>query len=228
MESGRNGSIKSKSRVFAGKEKIYNCELEISREDKIAFVDSMQDGKLSYLLNLIDKFIQDEKNMPKNQWGNVKTVSLKAWIKKNDTKYDRPIIDNEFRYGAYSILGERRTITCNVKGSYDTYDDLVDELFHRQLRELEKQERSYFLEHDEYSILKSKLREYLDKYSVSFGVNISTCSDGEIYIYSGKDYDDTRKITIEEINELLSKYKQLDSFVDKLTTETHIVFRIKR
>ena len=28
-------------------------------------------------------------------WDNIKTVSLKAWIKKNDTKYSRPILDKD-------------------------------------------------------------------------------------------------------------------------------------
>lgn len=216
--------LNQKGGVFIGKEKIYDCESKVTREDKIAFVDSFQDEKLSYLLNLIDKFNRDKKTMPKDQWDNIKTVSLKAWIKKNDTKYGRPIIDNEYRYGRYYILGMERSITYNVKGRYDTYDDLVDELFHRQLKKCEEQERNYFLEHDEYSILKSKLREYQDKYRTSFGVSILTCSDGEISIYDGEDYKTSREITMGEINELLSKYEQLDSLVEKLTEETHIVY----
>ena len=82
----------------------YFFEDEVSREDKIAFVDSKQDGILSYLMMIIEKFNQDVDNMPKDQWGNVKTVSLKAWIKKNDTKYSRPIIDDHYRYGRYFVI----------------------------------------------------------------------------------------------------------------------------
>ena len=51
--------LNQKGGVFIGKEKIYDCESKVSREDKIAFVDSFQDGKLSYLLSLIDKFKED-------------------------------------------------------------------------------------------------------------------------------------------------------------------------
>ena len=107
--------LKQKGGVFlrGGKEKIYDCESNVSREDKIAFVDSKQDGILSYLLTLIEKFNQDVENMPKDQWDNVKTVSLKAWIKKNDTKYSRPIIDDHYRYGRYFVLGMERYITSN-------------------------------------------------------------------------------------------------------------------
>lgn len=77
---------------------IYDCEDSVSREDKIAFVDSKTDGKLSYLLSLIEKFNADKDNLPKkdSMFGEpeVKTTSLKAWIKRNDTKYSQNIIDD--------------------------------------------------------------------------------------------------------------------------------------
>lgn len=216
--------LNQKGGVFLGKEKIYDCEHKVSREDKIAFVDSFQEGKLSYLLELIEKFNADKETMPKDQWDNIKTVSLKAWIKKNDTKYGRPIVDNDYRYGRYYILGMERFITYEGKGSYDTYEDLVDELFHRQLKKCEEQERSYFLEHDEYSILKSKLREYQDKYRTSFGVHIVMCSSGEISVYNGEDYKTSREITMDELKDLIAKYEQVDVLIGKLTEETHIVY----
>ena len=70
--------LNQKGGVFLGKEKIYDCEHKVSREDKIAFVDSLQDGKLSYVLALVEKINEEMKSMPKDSYGNVKTVSLKA------------------------------------------------------------------------------------------------------------------------------------------------------
>ena len=214
--------LNQKSGVFlrGGKEKIYDCESNISREDKIVFVDSKQDGILSYLLSLIEKFNQDVDNMPKDQWGDVKIVSLKTWNKKNDTKYSRPIIDDHYRYGRYYILGMERFITYEGKGSYDTYEDLVDELFHRQLKICEQEEQNFFLEHDEYSILKRRFGEMMDKYSTTFGVSI-VISGNNYYV---GDFKENREITIDELKYLLSKYEQLDSLVEKLTAETHIVY----
>lgn len=208
--------------IFFGKEKIYGCEHKVSREDKIAFVDGLQDGALSYLLGLIEKFNADKENLPKDNWGCVKTVSLKAWIRRNDTKYNRHIIDDEYHYGKYRLLGTSRYITNDYRGAYDTYEDLVDEMFHRQLKECEKRERKYFLEHDEYSILKSKFRN--KRYDTTFGVNISDCSDGKLYVYEADNYDNRREITMDELKDLLAKYEQLDSLVGKLTAETHIVY----
>lgn len=61
--------LNQKGGVFLGKEKIYDCESKVSREDKIAFVDSLQDGKLSYILALAEKFNEERETMPKDQWG---------------------------------------------------------------------------------------------------------------------------------------------------------------
>lgn len=211
-----------------GREKRYNCMNEVSREDKIAFVDSMTDGKLSYILFLLEKFQKDKDSLPKQSsvFGNesVKTVSLKAWIKRNDTKYSRPVIDDWYHYGMFNILGSDRNIQTNHKGNYDTYEDLVDEVFYRQLKKCEEEEKKYFLKHDEYSVLKSQLREYQDKYRTSFGVKLGACSSGEVFIYEGEDFKTKREITMEELKELLSKFEQLDSLVEKLTAENHIVY----
>ena len=215
--------LNQKSGIFlkGGTEKIYNCENELSREDKISFIDGLHDGKLSYLLELISKFKKDKESLPKDVRNNIKTVSLKAWIKRNDT---RSIVDTNYHYGYYNLGGVKRFLdNDNKKAVYygeDTYDDLVDEMFHRELKKLEAKEKSYFLEHDEYSILKRRIQEMMDKYSTTFGVPIITSSDG---IYIG-DFNKKRKITIEELKELLAKYEQIDTLIEKLTKETDITY----
>lgn len=212
--------------IYNGRYKtnVYSCESSASRDDKIAFVDSMQDGKLSYILSLIEKFNADKESLPKkdSMFGEpeVKTTSLKAWIKRNDTKYKTPLIDDWFKYGKYNILGCERNIQSIHKGTYDYYDDLVDEVFRRQLMECEREEEKYFSEHDEYSILKKKFEEKNNQYRTTFGAEIWTGSSG---IQVG-DPDKRRELTIEELKELLFKYEQLDELVEKLTKETHIVY----
>lgn len=207
-----------------GQFKLYNCESKVSREDKIAFVDSFQDGKLSYLLDLADKFNEDKKDLPKaNNYGNVKSVSLIAWLRRNDTKYGHAIIDRTYHYGHIRFMKTSRYIdNINRAGSYDYYNDFVDECFHRQLEECEKLENQYFLEHDTYSILK---RKFIDsKYPTTFGVNIATMSTGEILIVSDDEERKERPITIKELEELLEKYAQLDALVEEITKQTHIVY----
>lgn len=213
--------LNQKSSIYIGNEKIYNPENITSREDKVAFVDAMNDGKLSYILKLVDKYVKDKETLPKDKYGEVKTVSLKAWIKKNDTKYSRPIIDDSYKYGTFYLLGiERRIEHINSKRNYDTYDDLVNEAFHRQLKKCEQNEYIYFKEHDEYEILKKRFRDR--NYSTTFGVKVCDWSNGRITIANDKGIE--RDITIEELKELLSKYDQIDALVEKLTAETHIVY----
>lgn len=208
-------------------DRVYTCENEVSREDKIAFVDSMHEGKLSYLLELIDKFNENKWRMPKDSWGHVKTVSLKAWINRNDKKYGRPLIDNFYAHGRYRLLGTERYITVDYEREertpqYDTYLDLVDEMFHRQLKKCQIEEEKYFREHDEYCILKDKFRN--KKYGTTFGVNVGSCSNGEIFVYEESNHNLRRKITIDELKYLLSKYNELDRLVEKITSETDIKY----
>ncbi len=221
LMNGRNDVYAGRGR---GKTAVYACEDSVSREDKIAFVDSMQDGKLSYLLGLIEKFNAEKDSLPQKEtmFGDkeVKTVSLKSWINRNDKKYGRPIIDNWYHYGKYNLLGCERYIQGNGTGIYDYYEDLVDEVFHRQLIECERKEQNYFHEHDEYSILKKEFEEKLNQYRTTFGVEIWTGSSG---VQVG-DSKNRRNVTIEELKELLSKYKQIDALVEKLTAETHITY----
>lgn len=213
--------MNERGRIFIGNERIYGCEHSVPREAKIAFVDCMQDGKLSYLLHLIKKFNEDSKTMPKDSYGSIKTVSLKAWIKRNDTQYSRPILDTDYHYGQYYLLGMKRNIMRDYKGQWDTYEDLVDELFHRQLKECEKMERQYFAEHDELSILRKTFMEKYEKYNTTFGVQLAICSNSVLKVL-GEEPRQERELSIEEIKELISKYEQIEALVANLTAETNI------
>lgn len=215
--------MKEESVYYIGREKIYSCERTTSEEDKIAFIDSMQDGKLSYLLLLIEKFKKDSETMPKDSYGNVKTVSLKAWIKRNDTKYSRPIIDDWYHYGKFNILGCERYITndVNSKYHYDTYDDLVDEIFHMQLKKCEIKEKTYFAEHDERSILTKQVLEKMEQYGTTFGIHIVYGTHG-FFVSDGNENE--REFTIEELKELSDKYSQIDELINRLTEENNIKY----
>ena len=134
------------------------------------------------------------------------------------------MLDNSYKYGMFYLLGIERYIErANSKKHYDTYDDLANEAFHRQLKKCEEEEYSYFLAHDEYSILKQKYIDYHEKYRTSFGVHLSWGSRSGINICDDNS-DDKRAITTEELKEMISKYEQIDVLVEKLTAETHIVY----
>lgn len=78
--------LNEKSRAFIKYEKIYNCEHKLSREEKIEFVDKMQDGNLSYLLDILYRFNKEKVNLKHDDKGSIRTATLKAWFKKMISK----------------------------------------------------------------------------------------------------------------------------------------------
>ena len=199
---------------------IFKCESELSREEKIDFVDERHDGKLSYILGLVDKFNAEKDDLPKDSYGNIKTVSLKAWITKYGKSDYRRMIDD---YGKVYFVNCDRWIAHNMdKTYYDTHEDYVDEIFHRVLYILKDEEKKYFEQHDEYEILKSKFRNDRN-FSTTFGVHISICSDDNIYVYN-KENNDKRPITIDELKLFLAMDEKLKAYEQELCKQVNIEF----
>lgn len=215
--------MNEKSKIYIGNTRIYSCESSTSRADKIAFVDRFHDGRLSYLLSLIEKFAREKATLPKDRYGKVKSTSLIAWIKRNDTKYGQPLLDYDFHYGTISFLGSKRNIQHMQNIGYDFYEDWADECFHRQLVLCEREERKYFEAHDEYCVLKKQVREHM--HITTFGLSIADCSDGRMEIIKANPSQPTKvishEITLNELKELMEKYHQIDALIDKLTKEMY-------
>lgn len=210
--------MNDKGRGYGDNNKNYVCENKLTLEEKIEFVDKMQGGKLSYILNLIDKFNKDkEKGILKlDSQDRVKTVSLKAWIKKNDIAYERNVINYDYYYGRICLL--------EVTGYIQTInkETFIKNVFNAQLKKLEQEEYRWFLAHDEYSILYNKLEEYIDKYSTTFGLRVITGSN--ITLCKNEDDWEGRKFTIEELKTLISYYEKLEDFITQLSKEINIKY----
>ena len=132
---------------------IFSVENSLSRDEKIAFIDSRFDGQMSQLLDLYNKFQVEKDTIKMGVDGDYKFNSLKAWYTKNMS---------DFRYSDYSLeiwgIGCNRTIDRLMnKHAYDLYSDIVDQAFHQLIWDLYKKENKWFKEHDEYSILTKKL-----------------------------------------------------------------------
>ena len=199
--------------------KTYLFEDDVSREDKIQFLDSLND-KFSTALELFDKFSKEKADMPKDNFGNVKTVSLKAWLKRNDQHH---IFDAEYRYGKLRGLSginmPERYIESNAKSGYDFYDDIVDETFRRTLQNTcLREEKEYFRSHDEYQMLVDKVQRGLsDGDFHTFGIPIVYGTDG-IHI-SDEKHENYRRATLEELKVLVDKNEQVKEFIEMLTKE---------
>lgn len=216
--------INNNSNVIHKGRKIYNFEGALTREDKIAFVDKIHDGKLSYLLYLLTEFEADKDSLCKDNYGGIKTVSLKAWLKKHDNRH---MVDDWYHYGKVNFLGCERYITYNAlsrKGTWDYYEDLVDEVFNRQLRKCIEAEKEYFKRTDKYEILKTRLHNYCDKYGTTFGVHMGWCSDGRIFVYDDNSDGVKREITIDEAQTLVNAYEKLEDEINKITLDIDIKY----
>lgn len=215
-----------KCNVFIGIEKIYDAENKLSREEKIEFLDKMNDDKISYMLKLADKFQEDKDKLSKDEYGFYKNTSLRAWLKKNDY---REIVDTSKPYiGSITLVGYdsfgcgRRNIqNINLKATRDSYEDFVDELFHRQLKECEKQEKQYFNkyyyykhEHDEYRILSKKVSDYIYKYDISFGKEI--WHSGDRLFFKDRQTDDERDLTMDELKVLEAAFEKIKDTMDEI------------
>ena len=197
---------------------------DISREEKIAFIDSQTGGYMTAVLNLYEKFVAEEDKLKHDSWGYVKKVSLKAWMNRNAK--GTPV-----HYGEegqiYKLFGmERRITTLNQKQRYDTYEDVVDEVFRRLLMDCRRQEEAYFKEHDEYSILVEKVSHspYLPLLNIGDGNNDISIWTGSMGIGLGDKNGISRKLTIEELRFLSDACDELEKRVKEYSMEINPQF----
>lgn len=202
----------------------YNTEYDFpqmrscSRDDKIAFIDALNEGIMSYVLNLIDSWNSEADNMPKDAYENVKTVSLIGWCKRKDK--EKKIVDRDYKYGRIYLLGcERYIYDMNRQYQYDRYKDIVDEVFYRQLIKCLNQEEQYFKTIDPYEIAKAKVREYSDRYHTTFGIRLAFSSSDNITVIEDEESRRGPKITLDQCYLLISKYQILEGKIAEMTEE---------
>ena len=208
---------------YSGKDFPFNCELELSQEEKIQFIDSIENGRMTYILELVNKFGKERNSLAKNKWGGINTNSLKAWIKRNDCRH---MIDCDYDYGKIRFLGVKSFITRLTSESdkmyYETCEDFINDVFHVILLRCRNNEIDCYKSNDEYEILKEKFRNR--KYRTTFGVHIASWSSGRICVYDENDDNKERDITIDELKLLIEKDEELDRIIQKMSSEINITY----
>lgn len=216
------GTLTKERQMYGNKNLPFSLENEIStsREDKIAFVDARNDGRLSYIIGVIEKFNIDKENLPKDFYGNVKTVSLKAWIKRNDP---RGAFDADYNCGKLRWFDERFLQNFSHKGAYALHDDFVDECFHIELISCQREEVKWFNEHDEYSVtMNTVLKKMRNGKFYTFGLNCTiSCNEG---LFLNDDKGNCRRLTLEELNTLIDMNNQVNELVKLMTEQNEIAY----
>lgn len=187
----------------------------LSFEDKFDFLDQGHDFKLTEIKRIVDNYRASSSSIKCDCSGNPKTVSLKAWIKKNDPMH---LFDIDYRVGNTkgfypdAYLQDLALIN-DVEGVGDRFENWINALFVETCFKLRKEEVDYFNSTDPYEIAKTQLKNFSNKYHTTFGTHLGFCSNGDIYIYEDTDTrEDVKKrcITLEEISSLLNKYRLLE------------------
>lgn len=148
---------------------VFAIEKEMLLEEKIEFIDKQKDGIATYLLELIEKWNDEKDGLPQHL-GRPKTVSEKAWIRRNDTRD----LMNSYDLGTYSLFGNRYSLSTKCpkrRTSYElayTGQHVANQWFHDLLTALYREEVKYFRENDPYTIKLNKVKSAVEKYHIYF------------------------------------------------------------
>jgi len=156
-----------------GKFGIFEIENQLGIDDKIKLLDEVRDGIGTYMLDLLNKWEIDSQTLPKEQfWDTVKTVSKKAWLKRNDP---RVFVNDNRKVGRYFLLGTSygalSTICPTTEHGFNmayTGENIVNQWFHDLCVYLYEAEARYFKEHDSYQIKIQGLRDLSSQYRTCF------------------------------------------------------------
>jgi hypothetical protein len=194
----------------------------VSYQDKFEFLDMGHDYKLTEIKRIVDLYRASRDELKYDSYGSVKTVSLKAWIKRNDPAH---VFDIEYSVGRTKgfypeAYLQDLALVNDIKGVGDRFENWVNNLFVETCYKLRTEEINYFNSTDSYEVAKTALRQYSERYSTTFNKHLGFCSDGNIFVYEDGEGEDVKKhnISIIEISEMLKKYRLLEK-VDKLLTE---------
>lgn len=121
---------------------VYSCEKEgvVSLEDKVDFVNSMQDGKLGTAIGYLIEINKPGQEFKRDAEGKIIISDLIKWLQNIDAKSGRVLSGNVFYY---DFLREASVTKTDVG---DVMEDMVDKAFHSQLNICYEKEVLYVLQ----------------------------------------------------------------------------------
>lgn len=192
------------------KKEAFKIETELSEEEKIKFIDELENGVASYMLNILTKWEQEKDSLPKDNWGSPKTVSKKAWIKRND---ERKIINIDYSIGKYYMFGddfkEMSLICPTTEYGYDktyTGEHVANQWFHNLLNKLYIKEKEYFKSIDSFEIKLKKIQEYAGQYGILDNQKLNDIK------YTNTGYKDN--VTEKELDVFIETYEIIEKYYE--------------
>ena len=195
-------------------------------QEKISIIDGDNDGFATTILDLAAEYTcdfnngiikseacYDDERIPK-------TTSYKAWLNRKKKKYGSAMCDISIDHlaGKIFIGGSENRWLHHLMTEEDRIE-FVNAVFHNVLKKRALQERAYFLEHDEYSVLLKTVSEHLLLRALNFPYIISS-RDG-LLIGS---LEDNRKATLEDLKVIMAKLNELQAIADQFSVELTALF----
>lgn len=184
IQTLKAGNYKVEDQIFRnmkrfisfGDFKPFPIESKLSDEEKIQIIDKYNDGLASYMITLITKWNEEKESLPKDNWGNPKTVSEKAWIKRNDT---RKKVNSDYKIGSYSMLGTKFKVLDMICPSTEygrnmgyTGQSVINQWFHGFCLDCYNKETTWFKENDPLQIKIKKVKDLGNQYHTVFNCKL--------------------------------------------------------
>lgn len=191
-------------------------------QEKINIIDEDNDGFATTILNLAMEYTDDFNNgviksEVRYDGGNPvpKTVSYKAWLRRKKNKYGSAMrgVSTDYHVGKIYI-GDGDSRWLHHLMTEKSRIEFVNAVFRKVLKKRASQERTYFLEHDEYSVLLKTVSEHLLLRALDFPYIISS-RDG-LLIGS---LEDNRKATLEDLKVIMAKLNELQAVTNQFSAE---------
>lgn len=192
-----------------GLDRKHLAEKVCSYEDKVRVIDAHHDGKMSYILELIEKFKAEYKSiktvycdpdfMLPNSLPRLNTNSLKAWLRKNDTKnitYNKGTFDFYDRY--FNVVDYSGLYCDGLYRDFLTPSFIVDYTFESLLSDLYEKETNFYLHHNPDVLYVESVCKNLENYGYGQRVIFSMGSSGDYLVYR---YDSSKGYIIEKAND---------------------------
>ena len=220
-------------RINYRSEVTFKDETVMSRDEKIAFMNERFDNLYNRMATLAEKYNNALANgdikidQKRTLWfasddnrescGVPYISSLKKFYRKSSeemgTDFPNTVLYNEDCVTKFSY-GGRYFSLASWAYKYKE-DETIDRLFHDALLILAEDERKYFVDHDEYTIILKKIMRHS-----AFGAFVSVPYDEDYAVVHGSNgisfgnFNTYRKATLEELKEFLETLDEIEAFIN--------------
>lgn len=227
--------LKEQKVVVPDGELIFEPENNLTREEKLEFINSFPDTMLlskidyytraelkeenvslyEYIKYLHESYVTDIKNAANRVfYGKPSAGALQSWLERRDT-YRIVMSPSNICF-----LGSIRDITddpLHKKSNDDYYDDLIDEGFHRLLRECYLNESKYEVQFDNKNLLRQYIRRGIVRWG-PLGQRLWFDEVGRILLGTREHY---RVLTTKELIYYGLQYQRLELFHKEVCIQTN-------